>query len=186
MELMKYGSLLVFVTACFGCDPSPKVQQDDFCYANFVFEAKITSRNIGELNIEYGFDVQAIYKGTADNIPSTLVGDGYFMSCGPQELKVNTFYLIFAKHQSGGAFQIVDYYNMANVKNTDIERITTKYDCDCIINIDDSLYGYVSGAPKIKPSKEACITPANFCPRSGFCRKNVEGACTWGNHGECY
>lgn len=35
MELMKYGSLLVFVTACFGCDPSPKVQQDDFCYANF-------------------------------------------------------------------------------------------------------------------------------------------------------
>lgn len=35
----------------------------DFSFAFFVvFEAKITSRNIGELNIEYGFDVQAIYK----------------------------------------------------------------------------------------------------------------------------
>lgn len=35
----------------------------DFSFAfSVVFEAKITSRNIGELNIEYGFDVQAIYK----------------------------------------------------------------------------------------------------------------------------
>lgn len=72
-----------------------------------------------------------------------------------------------------------------------VVRIIQLYLMFCVadflqINIDDSLYGYVSGAPKIKPSKEACITPANFCPRSGFCRKNVEGACTWGNHGECY
>lgn len=50
--------------------------------------------------------------------------------------KYNLAYIfILAKHQSGGAFQIVDYYNMANVKNTDIERITTKYDCDCIVSI---------------------------------------------------
>lgn len=50
--------------------------------------------------------------------------------------KYNLAYIfILAKHQSDGAFQIVNYYNMANVKNTDIERITTKYDCGCIVSI---------------------------------------------------
>lgn len=39
-------------------------------------------------------------KGAAENIPLTLVGDGYFMSCGPQELEVNSDYLIFGKNNT--------------------------------------------------------------------------------------
>lgn len=52
-----------------------------------------------------------------------------------QYLKITSLILILAKHQSDGAFRIVNYYDMINVKSTDIERITTKYDCDCTVSI---------------------------------------------------
>lgn len=37
-------------------------------------------------------------QGAAKNIPSTLVGDGYFMKCGPEKLRLNTDYVIFGKN----------------------------------------------------------------------------------------
>lgn len=30
-----------------------------------------------------------------------------------------------------------------------------------------------------------CNAPNDFCPRSGFCKRNPDGVCTLGNHGEC-
>lgn len=36
-------------------------------------------------------------QGAAKNIPSTLIGDGYFMNCGPEKLRLNTAYVIFGK-----------------------------------------------------------------------------------------
>lgn len=40
-----------------------------------------------------------------------------------------------AKRGNDGAFRIVFYINMPLVESTDIERMTTKYDCDCKVSI---------------------------------------------------
>lgn len=44
-------------------------------------------------------------------------------------------YVALAAKNIGGNIQIVNYRKMADVKSTDIERITTKYDCDCTVSI---------------------------------------------------
>lgn len=186
MTMMKYASLFLLVSVCFGCTPLPRSEQSDFCYSDFAFEAEIKSSNIGEISIKYGFVVNTVYKGAAENIPSPLVGQGTLNSCGPQMLDLNTKYLIFAKNSDAGNIEIVDYKRMVDVKNTDIERMTTKYDCSCTINID---YGTFFGAPRSslpEPQPTECNTPDGFCSRSGYCQKNSDGVCTWGDHGDCY
>lgn len=35
------------------------------------------------------------------------------------------------------------------------------------------------------PPVYECQAPFNCCHRSVYC-KNIEGKCTWGNHGDCY
>uniref|UniRef100_K1RQN8 Uncharacterized protein n=1 Tax=Magallana gigas TaxID=29159 RepID=K1RQN8_MAGGI len=62
----------------------------------------------------------------------------------------------------------------------DIKRWTTKFDCNCKINYDkEALNGQPSkGLPK--PSTSECNAPKDFCPRSGFCKKNQKGVCRWG------
>lgn len=42
---------------------------------------------------------------------------------------------ISAKRGNDGALRIVFYINMPLVESTDIERMTTKYDCDCKVSI---------------------------------------------------
>lgn len=44
-------------------------------------------------------------------------------------------YVALAAKNIGGNIQIVNYRKMADVKSTDIEQITTKYDCDCTVSI---------------------------------------------------
>ncbi|XP_052684083.1 uncharacterized protein LOC128164333 [Crassostrea angulata] len=188
MILFNYAVFFVFIATCFGCTRFPIVVQVDFCKSDFVFEANITSSKISAdiMNYEYEFDVKTVFKGTAKNIPSTLIGDGYFMNCGPEKVRLNTAYVIFAKRGDDGALRFLFYINMRYVKSTDFERMTTKYDCDCKINIVDYSDVSVQSVTTSKPSTSACVTPQGFCSRSGFCQKNSEGVCTWGNHGECY
>uniref|UniRef100_K1QVN5 Uncharacterized protein n=1 Tax=Magallana gigas TaxID=29159 RepID=K1QVN5_MAGGI len=154
-------------------------------YVIFAFEAEITSKDTGIISINYGFDVVTVYKGAAENIPSTLLGHGTLFSCGPQMLDLNTKYLIFATI-NGENIQILTYRKMADVKPSDIERITTNYDCNCTININYAAFHGAQSPPLPEPSKNECNAPEDFCSRSGYCQKNSDGVCTWGDKGDCY
>ncbi|XP_052683492.1 uncharacterized protein LOC128163860 [Crassostrea angulata] len=170
---------------CFGCTPLPRVDQEDYCYADTAFVAEITKRNIGDVEIEYEFTVQTMYKG--DPGSRTLVGFGEMNSCGPQKLEPNKEYLIYAKANDfdSNTLQIVAYKNMDDVKNKDIERMEKFYDCSCKINHDYDAFINMPSSRLPEPASNECNAPSDFCPNSGFCKKSIEGQCTWGNLGDC-
>lgn len=165
MIWFRLAALVGVASLCFGCWPIPRVDQEDYCFADHAFTAEITKRNIGEDKIEYEYTVQKVYKG--DTVSMTLVGHGNMNSCGPQTLDLNTKYLIYAKTDvDSNTLQIVAYKNIVDVKNSDIERMEKFYDCSCTINYDYEAFENRPSNGLPEPSSNECNAPTNFCQRS--------------------
>ncbi|XP_048761128.2 uncharacterized protein LOC125670169 [Ostrea edulis] len=190
--LVEILTIAAIVSVTLGCTPLPRVDQSDFCYAKYAFEAEVTDVKQADKDsaYEYTINIKTEYKkDKAAGIYHTVFGDGPMHSCGPQILNNGTSYMIYAGdnyNEIEGGLRIDGYKPMDNVNDVDIERMTTKYDCNCTIKFDyDAYFGYdASGLPP--PTNNECNAPVYACSRSSYCKRNAEGVCTWGNHGECY
>ncbi|XP_061193735.1 uncharacterized protein LOC133201965 [Saccostrea echinata] len=178
---------LVVTLAC-GCTYIPTVDQQDYCYADYAFEAEVKSPK--ELTLgyyKYEMYIHTVYKGDIKEklATDTIYGEGPFFSCGPQILNVGTTYLIYAKERDGRV-KIANYKEMDSVSDDDIVRMTTKYDCSCKIKFNYAEFRGVPNAPKLpKANENECNVPDEWCYKSGFCQRNDEGRCTWGELGSC-
>nr|XP_034309599.1 uncharacterized protein LOC105324553 [Crassostrea gigas] len=189
MIFFRLVALVGAVSLCLGCWLMPTIDQIDYCFADIAFTVERKEGKINMTAVEYDYDIKTMYKGNPKG--RKLIGRGVASSCGPEVLDLNTIYLIYAKTDDEGDFlSIVSYKKMANVTYEDIERMENYYDCSCEISFNN--FAPVIGPPgwpssglsdPVKEMKE-CKVPFNYCRRSGYC-KNIEGKCTWGNHGEC-
>ncbi|XP_062570157.1 uncharacterized protein LOC134232220 isoform X2 [Saccostrea cucullata] len=190
LQLVKVFVIGVIVSVALGCSWIPEVDQEDFCFAKYAFKAKVKSvEQVDEYaDYTYTIDILEDYKNTNKAVGNfdTITGDGPMMSCGPQKLNIGEDYLIYAGVRDNEKFYIVEYRSMDYVRPSDVERMRTKYDCDCKIkwNYDKILSGASVELPP--PSRDECNVPDNYCINSSFCRRNEAGVCTWGNLGECY
>ncbi|XP_056019569.1 uncharacterized protein LOC125669116 [Ostrea edulis] len=181
--LFRVAVTTLAVSVALGCTPIDKVDQGDFCFANYAFEANITSVKQADeySNYEYTIDIKKDYKkNKAIDTIQIISGFGPSHSCGPQILDIGTSYLIYAKD-----LRIITYKSMANVVGTDIERITTKYDCTCTIKFDFDKYIQMQTISLPPTTTDECNAPLDYCRRSGYCKRDQGGGCTWGNLGVC-
>eukprot|EP00105_Crassostrea_gigas_P007651 XP_011421967.1 PREDICTED: uncharacterized protein LOC105324553 [Crassostrea gigas] len=168
------------------CWRIPRVDQQDYCYADIAFTVERKEGKINMTAAEYDYDIKTMYKGNPKG--RKLIGRGVADFCGTEVLDPNTIYLIYAKTDDEGDFlRIVSYKEITDVTYEDIERMKKYYDCSCKISINNFV---LPGAPRrpssglSDPPLNGCEVPFNYCRRSAYC-KNIEGKCTWGNHGEC-
>ncbi|XP_062570147.1 uncharacterized protein LOC134232217 [Saccostrea cucullata] len=161
--------------------------QQDYCYADFAFEAEVKSKDYTVGYYKYEIYIHTVYKGDIKEklATDTIYGEGPFFSCGPQILNVSTTYLIYAKERDGKV-KIENYKPMDGVSDDDIKRMTTKYDCSCKIRFSDAqLIGAPDGLILPEANENECNVPNKWCYRNGFCQRNDEGRCTWGELGSC-
>ncbi|XP_061193955.1 uncharacterized protein LOC133202194 [Saccostrea echinata] len=184
-----FATGLIFSVA-FGCSWIPKVDQEDFCFAKYAFKASVKSVEQVDKYADYTYtiDIEEDYKNAnkAKGNFDTITGDGPMMSCGPQKLKIGKSYLIYAGVRDNEGLYIVEYKGMDSVKASDIERMKTKYDCDCKIKFDYDKFMSRTSAGLPPPTKDECNVTENYCQRSAYCQRNQAGVCTWGNLGDCY
>lgn len=188
MDFVTHTALFMLFSVCLGCFRGPYIEQQDYCLADFAFEAKITSLYAGQHQDEYGIDVKTVYKGVPEIISPTL--DGFYRTCGREGMDLYTDYLIYAStqpHPNYPNLRLVLFREASDVTKEDIERMTEKYDCGCKINFDERSYTNQNTTtwPPLEPTADACNAPRFYCRRSAFCQKNSEGNCTWGDLGAC-
>ncbi|XP_048754657.1 uncharacterized protein LOC125665812 [Ostrea edulis] len=171
-----------------GCTWLPKVDQQEYCYAAYVFEAEVNEKHTldGSFGYRHGIAVKKAYKfdGNKEDVLAfkTLYGNGPRNSCGAQILTEGKSYLIYAYRGYLGKLRINRYRPMENVKDSDKERMTTKYDCNCKIT-------FPFRGPRIDllpPTMDECKVPGKYCPLGSYCKRNSDGRCTWGTFGDCY
>lgn len=169
------------------CWRIPRVDQQDYCYADIAFTVEIKHGNITMDKAEYDYDIKTMYKGNPKR--RKLIGRGKSNSCGPEVLNRSAIYLIYAKTDDEGDFlRILLHQEMTDVTNKDIERMENFYDCSCKITFHPFAPVGPPGWPSSglsDPPLNECKAPSDYCRRSGYC-KNIDGKCTWGNHGDCY
>ncbi|XP_048754696.1 uncharacterized protein LOC125665841 [Ostrea edulis] len=179
-------SLLVAVTI--GCTWIPRVDQQNYCYADYAFEAEVKSpKNLMGLYYKYEIYIHTVFKGDIKEklATDTIYGDGPYHSCGRQILKPDTTYLIYAKERDDKV-KIVSYKKIDMVSDDDKMRMTTKYDCSCKIKFNYDKIRGVPNAPKLPAATEnECNVPDDWCSKNAYCKRNDEGQCTWGELGSC-
>ncbi|XP_048754658.2 uncharacterized protein LOC130046292 [Ostrea edulis] len=186
-----YVLALGFISLAHGCSWIPKVDQQDYCYATYVFEAEVKETPTLEYSYyKHDIAVKKAYKfdGNKEDVLAfrTLYGDGPGYSCGEEILTKGKSYLIYA-NKSDGKLHISQYRSMENVNNADIERMTTKYDCNCTIVFNYSkLLGNGPGIELPPPTMNECNVPTKYCSRGAYCKRNSDGQCAWGTLGDCY
>ncbi|XP_062570158.1 uncharacterized protein LOC134232221 [Saccostrea cucullata] len=190
-QLVRAFVIGVIVSVALGCWPVPKVDQEEFCSAKYAFKATVTSVEQVDKYSDYTYTIDILedYKNTNKAVGNvdTIIGDGPMNSCGAQKLNIGEAYLIYAYvRRYNGKLYIAKYTSMDYVKPSDIERIRTKYDCDCKIKwyYSNILSRASLGLPP--PTRDECNVPGKYCRNSAYCRKDETGVCTWGNLGECY
>nr|XP_022303188.1 uncharacterized protein LOC111110845 isoform X1 [Crassostrea virginica] len=189
MKCGQVAVLLSLVAAALGCTYIPKLDQEDYCFADYAFEAEVKeSRGLTNgIDYEYEIYIHTVYKGDIKEklATDTVFGDGPMMSCGPQVLKVGITYVIYATERDGRV-NLLSYRERDQMNDDDIKRMTQKYDCSCTIKFNyDKLFG-VALAPELPPATEdECNVPDEWCSRNAYCQRNDEGQCTWGELGSC-
>ncbi|XP_062570168.1 uncharacterized protein LOC134232232 [Saccostrea cucullata] len=188
--ICKLSVISILVALASGCSYVPRVDQQDYCYADYAFEAEVKSPKEQEDNsgyYKYEIYIHTVFKGEIKEklATDTIYGDGPFHSCGPQILNVGTTYLIYAKERDGKV-KVVTYKAIDDVSDDDIERMTTKYDCSCQIKFNYDKIRGIPNAPELpKATENECNVPDEWCSRNAFCQRNDEGRCTWGELGSC-
>ncbi|XP_056006962.1 uncharacterized protein LOC130046470 isoform X2 [Ostrea edulis] len=161
---------------------------------HLVFEAEVNETPILDYSrtyYEHDISVKNAYKfdGNEEEVFAfrTLYGDGPGFSCGKGFLTKGKSYLIYAK-RFGVNLHISEYQSMEYVNDTDIERITKKYDCSCTIVFNyPKVLGNGPGIELPPPTMNKCNVPTNYnCLRTWYCKRNSDGRCTWGTLGNCH
>nr|XP_022310085.1 uncharacterized protein LOC111115587 [Crassostrea virginica] len=180
------------VTLCESCSWVPKVEQEDFCSAQYVFEADILERVfLSEYQgYSYNIRVKEIFKTNTrpETVRgmATIIGDGPANSCGPQILEENTAYLVYA-YTDDGNLRLSEYRKMQFVNKQDITRMTRLYDCSCEIRLNlIKMLTNTENASLSPPTSNQCNIPDNYCSRSFYCKRNPAGICKMGYLGQCY
>ncbi|XP_048737690.2 uncharacterized protein LOC125652503 [Ostrea edulis] len=172
--------LLFQIEETISCQPRVFHRQQLFCHSDYIFQVQaegVTNKGDDLFERLYRVSVIDSYKGSiGTEFDGAIVGNGYFMSCGPQILEKGSKYLIYA-YKFHGDVRIREYYNMMNVTKTDIE-LFRKYDCFCkIITDKDGVIlrklGQTNSCSSPIPSTSGCSY------RRGYCQRDPQGACQW-------
>ncbi|XP_034310386.2 uncharacterized protein [Magallana gigas] len=181
---------LTLVALALSCSWIPKIDQEDYCYADYAFEAEVKASKglVDNRFYEYEIYIHTVYKGDVKEklATDTIFGEGPSNSCGPDVLDEGETYLIYAK-ETDGKIKLTSYRKISDVSDDDIVRMTTKYDCSCEVKFNyDKIYRPEGSFPDLPAASEnECNVPEKWCSRNSYCQRNDEGQCTWGELGDC-
>ncbi|XP_052681490.1 uncharacterized protein LOC128162369 [Crassostrea angulata] len=191
MVITRFLAVVFIVGLCDACSWIPKVEQQDFCSAHYVFEAEILERKSEDEMIGYVYDirVKGVFRNKDNQVDvkgfKTIQGEGRGSSCGPQLLDVYSSYILYVDDIEG-ELRIFKYEKMMFVEKPDIIRMTRMYDCSCEIRMNNyPSFSGISSFESFPPTANQCDVPSAYCIRSFFCKRNSEGMCTSGNLGPC-